>query len=239
MTEWSPETRASRAVAEQVIGSGGVAAPTSGANTPSGMLRADSVPATRRAGGGQCPRHQPGQCRLSYPRVADDDDAADPGLIDKRGPDGRALVDPLHNRPITGRGRRHYFLRLTASGSRDASTRALSASASAIVTNRSLQARQAASIPSGQPETFVLNTIVDCMIAPFRAAVLVVVAAHPWSKPVEVQDSLLTPRSLVVPTRWCAHQFREPSNGPMPEWQLNPWFTTTLGITASKDHVRH
>jgi hypothetical protein len=39
-------------VAKNVIGSRGVAAPTGGANTPSGMLRADSVPATHRTGVG-------------------------------------------------------------------------------------------------------------------------------------------------------------------------------------------
>jgi hypothetical protein len=46
------DSRASRAVAQKAVGSREVAAPTNGANTPSGMLRADSVPATHCTGVG-------------------------------------------------------------------------------------------------------------------------------------------------------------------------------------------
>jgi hypothetical protein len=38
---------------------------------------------------------------------------------------------------------------------------------------------------------------------------VVAVAAQLWSETVKVQDSLPTPRFLLVCTRWCLHQFRE------------------------------
>src|SRR5215207_1843352 len=167
-----PERRAPRAVAKEVIGSRRVAAHKRRGEHAQRDAARWLFPVTQRTGvavpasptGASAVFPTPGSPMVTMPQI--------PGLSTS-GRDGRVFVFPSHNRPITGHGQRHLFLRLTA---RRATGRlappTLCALALATLTNRSSWVGQPMSARSVRPEVSVLNTIVDFMIVPFCATVV-------------------------------------------------------------------